>query len=192
MKTIAIYCGAATGNTKQYEDHMKKLVDWMIEENHQVVYGGGKVGLMGILADYMLEKGGRIIGVMPHFLKEREIAHSGLTQIIYANDMSERKKEMVTLGDVYLAFPGGPGTLEEIVEVISWSRLGEHRNPCILYNMDGYYEPLRQMYDKMVEEGFLSKEDRETILFSSALEEIAAFIQSYTPPTIREYKSVEK
>lgn len=188
MKNITVYCGASKGNSIIYEEHMNKLVNWIIQENHQIVYGGGKVGLMGTLANNVLKNGGKVIGVMPHFLKEREIAHPSLTHIIYTHDMSERKKKMIELGDVYLAFPGGPGTLEEIVEVISWARLGEHRNPCILYNINHYYDSLRDMYDKMVDEGFLTVEDREKILFSNSIEEINTFIESYVPPKIREYK----
>ena len=188
MRTITVYCGAVRGNSDKYERQMEKLLDWITEGGHKVVYGGGKVGLMGLLADGMLARGGEVTGVIPHFLKDREIAHEGLTEMIYTADMSQRKKVMVELGDVFVAFPGGPGTLEEIVEVISWARIGEHLNPCIVYNFEGYYDALREMFDKMVEEGFLTREDREKILFSDSKEEMDDFIENYIPPKIREYE----
>ena len=187
MKTITVYCGAAEGSAK-YVSQMDKLVEWFIGEGYHVVYGGGKVGLMGHLADSVLEKGGEVTGVMPHLLKEREIAHPHLTKMILTENMSERKRKMIELGDVFLAFPGGPGTLEEITEVISWARIGEHLKPCIVYNYNGYYDALCDMYDKMVEEGFLDSGAREKILFSDKFEEISGFVSAYVPPKIRQYE----
>jgi uncharacterized protein (TIGR00730 family) len=152
-----------------------------------LVYGGGKVGLMGLLADTVIATGGNVIGVMPTFLVEREIAHQNLTEMYIVKDMHERKRKMIDLADCYLALPGGPGTLEEISEVVSWGRVGEHQNPCIFFNINGYYDLLASFFDQMVREGFLTKADRQKIFFSADLAEIRQFIDNYTPPEIRTY-----
>lgn len=188
MKNIAIYCGASTGNKFIFQDETIQLAKWMIANNYGLVYGGGAVGLMGIIADTIIENGGKSIGVMPHFLEERELAHRGLDELILVDDMHQRKRKMIELADAYIALPGGPGTLEEISEVISWGRIGEHQNPCVFYNIDGFYDKLAQFFDFMVETNFLTQSDRNNVLFSDSLEEINQFIKNYTAPAIREYK----
>ncbi len=188
MKKIAIYCGANLGNQSIFQETTQKLAKWMLNHHYGLVYGGGAVGLMGVMADTIIEGGGKSIGVMPHFLAERELAHSHLDELILVDNMHQRKKKMIELADVYIALPGGPGTLEEIAEVISWGRIGEHQQPCILYNVDGYYNSLKDFFDSMVRTDFLSQSDRDKILFSDSLEEIEQFIASYEPPKIREYK----
>jgi hypothetical protein len=120
-------------------------------------------------------------------LQARELAHEQLNKIIIVSNMHERKAKMIELADCYIAIPGGPGTLEEITEVISWGRIGQHVNPCIFYNVNGYYDLIGQFYDKMVEEGFLTKTDRQKILVTDSLEEINTFISTYVPPDIRQY-----
>ena len=122
---IAIFCGASLGNHPIYEQKSLELADWMVAEGHDLVFGGGKVGLMGVMADRMLAHGRLAIGVIPTFLKEREIAHPGLTDLIVVADMHQRKAKMMELSQAFIALPGGPGTLEEISEVISWSRVGQ-------------------------------------------------------------------
>jgi uncharacterized protein (TIGR00730 family) len=188
MKRMAVYCGANAGNSTCYQQQTKELGEWMSASDYELVYGGGNVGLMGLLADTVIEMGGSAIGVMPTFLVEREIAHQGLTEMHIVNDMHERKRKMIDLADCYLALPGGPGTLEEITEVVSWGRVGEHRNPCVFFNVNGYYDLLASFFDQMVTEGFLTTEDRQKIFFSADLEEIGQFIENYTPPVIRSYK----
>lgn len=188
MKKMAVYCGASTGNAPVYQEAAKRLGQWMRDNDYDLVYGGGNVGLMGILADTMISVGGKAIGVMPTFLLERELAHEGITEMHIVHDMHERKRKMIDLADCYLALPGGPGTLEEISEVVSWGRVGEHQNPCIFFNINGYYDLLAEFFDKMVETGFLTKEDRSKIYFSDSLADIKTFIGAYTPPTVREYK----
>ena len=152
---------------------------WIATNNHTLVYGGGKVGLMGIIADTVLEKNSEVIGIMPQFLVDREISHTGITEFIIVDDMSERKTKLVDLGDVFIALPGGPGTLEEISQVISWVRVGKKDTPCILMNVDGYYDFLEQYFDKMVKEGFLTKEDRARTLFAKSVSEMGEFIDNY-------------
>ncbi|ALS01933.1 lysine decarboxylase [Enterococcus silesiacus] len=187
MKKMAVYCGASVGNKAIYQEQTKELGQWMSNNQYDLVYGGGNVGLMGILADTLIENGGKAIGVMPTFLMERELAHQAITEMHIVSDMHERKRKMIDLADCYLALPGGPGTLEEISEVVSWGRVGEHQNPCVFFNVDGYYDLLAEFFDKMVLEGFLTKKDREKIFFSDSLEAISSFINNYDPPKIREY-----
>ncbi|WP_179190440.1 TIGR00730 family Rossman fold protein [Candidatus Enterococcus mansonii] len=183
---MAVYCGASVGNKAIYQEKTKELGQWLSANGYDLVYGGGNVGLMGILADTVIENGRKVIGVMPKFLLDRELAYEGIKMYI-VNDMHERKRKMIDLADCYLALPGGPGTLEEISEVVSWGRIGEHQNPCVFFNVDGYYNLLADFFDKMVTDGFLTKEDREKIFFSDSLEEIKEFIDTFTPPTIRQY-----
>lgn len=184
---IIVYCGANTGTKPIFEQTAKKLGEWIVENQHTLVYGGGRSGLMGTIADCVVQKKGKVIGVMPKFLIDREIAHSQLSEMYVVDSMSERKQKMLDLGDVCIALPGGPGTLEEITEAISWSRIGKNANPCILFDENGFYKPLRDLYDKMVENGFLTKADRDKILFSNSLAEMNQFINAYTPPEIRKY-----
>lgn len=188
MKKMAVYCGASVGNKTIYQEQTKALGQWMSRNDYDLVYGGGNVGLMGVLADTVIENGGKVIGVMPTFLLERELAHQNITEMHIVNDMHERKRKMIDLAECYLALPGGPGTLEEISEVVSWGRVGEHQHPCIFFNVDGYYDLLADFFDKMVVEGFLTAADREKIFFSDSLEEIQQFIDTFMPPTIRQYK----
>ena len=184
---ITVYCGASMGTSSKYKEAAEKLGKWIADNDYELVYGGGKVGLMGVIANTVLENGGKAHGIMPDFLANRELAHISLTSLEIVEDMSIRKKKMIELGDVFIALPGGPGTLEEITEVISWSRIGKNPNPCILFNESGYYDFLEKMYSTMVEEGFLTKEDKEKILFSSDLVEIKEFIENYKKPEIRQY-----
>ena len=140
---ITVYCGASVGNNVAHQQAAIALGQWIAARQYTLVYGGGNAGLMGLLANTVLENGGKVIGIMPTFLQERELAHTGLTEMITVRSMPERKSKMIELGDVYIALAGGPGTLEEITEVISWARIGQNNNPCILFNSDGYYEPLK-------------------------------------------------
>ena len=177
---ITVFCGANNGRNEAYKENAIELGKWIAYNNHTLVYGGGKVGLMGVIADTVLENDSEVIGIMPQFLVDREISHTGITEFIIVDDMSVRKEKLVNLGDVFVALPGGPGTLEEISQVISWVRVGKKDAPCILMNVDGYYDFLEQYFDKMVEEGFLTIDDRERTLFTDSIAEMQEFIVSYT------------
>ena len=176
---ITVFCGANNGKSESYIENATELGEWIADNNHTLVYGGGKIGLMGVIADTVLENRGEVIGIMPQFLVDREISHTGITEFIIVDDMSVRKAKLVDLGDVFIALPGGPGTLEEISQVISWVRVGKKDAPCILMNVDGFYDFLEQYFDKMVEEGFLTREDREKTLFAKNLVEMEEFIVNY-------------
>ena len=177
---ITVFCGANNGRNEAYKENTIELGKWIADNNHTLVYGGGKVGLMGVIADTVLENNSEVIGIMPQFLVDREISHTGITEFIIVDDMSVRKDKLVDLGDVFVALPGGPGTLEEISQVISLVRVGKKDAPCILMNVDGYYDFLEQYFDKMVEEGFLTIDDRERTLFTDSIAEMQEFIVSYT------------
>ncbi len=185
---ITVYCGASLGRKDIYQETARELGRWIANNDNTLIYGGGKVGLMGIVADSVLENNGSAVGIMPSFLRTKELAHTGLTETLIVETMSERKLKMFELGDCYIALPGGPGTLEEISEVISWARIGKNNNPCVFLNVGGYYDNLKNFFDKMVEEGFLTADDRNKTLFAESIEEISEFIASYTPPEARSYK----
>jgi hypothetical protein len=185
---VTVYCGANAGKEERFREAAILIGKWIGEHHHTLVYGGSSVGLMRVVADTVLEKGSDVIGVVPTFLTKREPVHPNLTQLIWVEDMSERKRRMASLGHLFIALPGGPGTLEEITEVISWARIGKNDYPCVLWNEDGYFAPLAAMYDKMVEEEFLSPEDRAKIFFTSSLTELEEIIATYQPPAFRTYQ----
>ncbi|WP_109077574.1 TIGR00730 family Rossman fold protein [Aggregatibacter kilianii] len=184
---ITVYCGAAIGYIEAYRQATVRLGEWIAGNQHTLVYGGGKAGLMGVLADAVLSNGGMVIGVIPEFLQARELAHLGCTEIIIVDSMATRKAKMLALADACIALPGGPGTLEEICEVYSWARIGQNPHPCILFNQNGFYEPLKMMYQSMVTAGFLTQPHFDKLLFSDDLVEIEHFIKTYQVPEIRTY-----
>lgn len=187
LMNITVFCGASMGSEPVFERSAFKMGEWIASRKNILVYGGGKAGLMGVVSEATLKFGGEVIGVIPEFLKNRELANTNITHLKVVESMSERKQEMARLGDAFIALPGGPGTLEEITEMISWARIGQNPNPCIFFNTSGFYNPVRNSYDSMVETGFLTHEDREKILFSDSFAEINAFISNYSAPKIRKY-----
>ena len=182
MKRAAVYCASNMGGSGVYAEKAAELANWLSGRGYDLVYGGSNVGLMKIVADTMLQNGRAVTGVLPAFLQQRELAHTGLTELILVKDMRERKSRMLEMADCYIALPGGPGTLEEISEVISWGRLGRHSNPCILYDINGFYSLLGSFFDTMVAEGFLPAEERHSFLITSSLREMEAFIARYPRP----------
>ncbi len=164
MKNLAVYCGASKGHETVHLDHAKKLGHLMGELRIALVYGGGSVGLMGAIADAIMEAGGRAIGVIPRFLDEHELGHKKLTELIVVETMHERKQKMIDLAEGFVAMPGGFGTLEELGEVLAWSQLGLHNCPCGVLNVKGFYDGLIAFADRMQADGLLRKEDRDRLL----------------------------
>lgn len=192
MKKIAVYCGASSGNSPIYSQSAIQLADWFIENHYELIYGGGGVGLMGVISDRILKQGGLVRGVMTTQLVQRGAESpqlASLSELIVVKDMSERKAKMMQLSDGCIALPGGVGTLEEIIQSFSWARLGDNPNPCVFYNVNDYYRPLIQMFDQMVSVGFLTAADRKKVLFSDSLPEIKAFMESYVPPRVSTYNN---
>ncbi|MCM3632348.1 TIGR00730 family Rossman fold protein [Paenibacillus camelliae] len=155
MKRIAVYCGSSIGASSDYEQAAIALGNELAQRGIGLVYGGSRTGLMGAVADAVLQAGGEVIGIIPHHLAHREIAHEQLTKLIKVDSMHERKHQMMDLSDGFIAMPGGAGTMEEYFEVITWSQIGLHKKPCGLLNVKGYYNPLIHLFDHMVQEQFL-------------------------------------
>lgn len=191
-RNIVVYCGASSGNGGRFEEAAVKVADWIAAKGDTLIYGGGNVGLMGIVARRVLAKGGKVHGVIPRILKERGTALEGITELSVVEDMPARKRMMLELGDVCLALPGGPGTLEEISEAFSWSRLGLNPNPCIFFDVDGFWRSTADMYDRMVADGFLTEEDRGKLLFTQSFDAIDEWVGQYRPPRIRQYRTQGK
>ncbi|MCU6767021.1 MAG: TIGR00730 family Rossman fold protein [Blautia sp.] len=175
---ITVYLGANKGNNPRLQSAVQELGQWIGTSGNALVYGGSKSGLMGAIADSVLNAGGEVTGVEPQFFIDSEIQHDGLTKLIVTKDMTERKTKMIQLGDAFIAFPGGTGTLEEISEVMSKVSLKHLNAPCILYNLDGYYNGLKMLLDHMIENGLSSRERQEGIYFAESLEDIKRILES--------------
>jgi uncharacterized protein (TIGR00730 family) len=163
-KRICIFCGSSSGGNPIYARATEVFGRLICRRGIDVVYGGGKVGLMGLLADACLSEGGRVIGVIPQALMDKEVAHLGLTELRVVSSMHERKALMADLSDAFVALPGGYGTWEELFEMLTWSQLGLHRKACGLLNVDGYYDSLLALADEAVTEGFLREVNRDLLL----------------------------
>ncbi|HEX9651143.1 MAG TPA: TIGR00730 family Rossman fold protein [Cyclobacteriaceae bacterium] len=164
MKKICVFCGSNSGFSEVYRKSTIELAELIVERQLEIVYGGGNVGLMGILADHVLQGGGLITGVIPHFLAAKEVGHDRLTKMIFVDSMHERKQKMSELADGFIALPGGFGTLEELAEILTWAQLGLIQKPVGLLNVDKFYSPLILQLDMMVEKGFLKTENRQLLL----------------------------
>ena len=169
---ITVYLGANPGNDPALREAVRALGRWIGESGNALVYGGSKSGLMGELAQSVLDAGGDVTGVEPQFFMDEGFQYDGLTELIVTEDMAERKAKMIELGDAFIAFPGGTGTLEEITEVISKVSLKQLSAPCILYNLNGYYDSLKALLEHMSEMGLSSRERQQGIYFVGDLEQI--------------------
>jgi uncharacterized protein (TIGR00730 family) len=167
-----------------YAEVARDMGRQIADRSLELVYGGGKVGLMGAIADGCLEAGGKVIGVMPKALVDREIAHRGLTELHVVSSMHERKALMADLADGFVALPGAFGTWDEFCEVVTWSQLGIHRKPCAVLNVDGYYDPLLEMTNRAVEEGFLKAVHRDMILTEMDCAVLLDRLGNYVPPMV--------
>jgi uncharacterized protein (TIGR00730 family) len=182
MNSICVFCGSSPGNDPAYAEAAQRLGGILAESDTTLVYGGGHVGLMGVVADAALEAGGEVIGVMPRSLVDREIGHTGLTKLHVVRSMHERKALMSELSDGFIALPGGNGTLEEFFEVLTWAQLGEHGKPCGLLNVAGYYDQLLKVFDQMVEKNFLGGAHRELVLVAEEPSSLLQTFEGYEPP----------
>ncbi len=187
MKNIAVFCGSYPGNRPVYLETAHQMGQALVDRGLGLVYGGGKVGLMGKVADTVLELGGEAIGVMPKSLVEREIGHTGLTQLHVVSSMHERKAMMAELSDGFVALPGGLGTYEEICEVITWGLLGFHQKPCGFLNVENYYTGILGQFDKAVQEGFLDQPYRDMILVAETANQMLDLFETYEPPKTQKW-----
>ena len=174
---ITVYLGANAGNDPALAEAVRELGSWIGANGHRLVYGGSRSGLMGQLAQSALDAGGTVTGVEPQFFVQQELQHDGLTELIVTKDMTERKTKMIELGDAFISFPGGTGTLEEISEIMSKVSLKQLAAPCILYNLNGYYDHLKALLAHMIDMGLSTPERQEGIYFAETLDDIRAILK---------------
>jgi uncharacterized protein (TIGR00730 family) len=192
LRRLCVYAGSNAGSRPQYADAAAALARLLAQRGIGLVYGGGKVGLMGVLADTILDAGGEAIGVMPQGLVDREIGHTGLTELRVVASMHERKALMAELADGFVAVPGGIGTLEELIEVFTWSQLGIHAKPCGVLDVDGFYAGLDGFLDHMVGEGFLRAEHRASMLSAPDPAGLLERLEAWEPPSVHKWLDLER
>lgn len=184
MNSICVFCGSSVGDDEIFAGEARRLGATLVQSGLALVYGGGSVGLMGVLADAVLAAGGHVIGVIPRMLWEREVGHRGLSDLRIVETMHERKALMAELSDGFIAMPGGIGTFEEFFEVWTWGQLGVHRKPCALLNVAGYFDPMLDMIDTMIRRRFLKPEYRDMVLVETAPDALLTRMEAYQPPTV--------
>ncbi|MGV3703872.1 MAG: TIGR00730 family Rossman fold protein [Arcticibacter sp.] len=179
MKSVCVYCGASFNGDQELALAVEDLAKVLTSEAIDLVYGGGSVGVMGLVADAVMNRGGKVTGVIPQFLLDLEVAHREVTQLIVTENMHQRKKNMADLSDGFIILPGGFGTLEEFFEVLTWLQLGLHNKPIGVLNVGGYYDSLFQQLDVMVERGFLKLENRELVINEKTPEELLRKMKAF-------------
>jgi hypothetical protein len=180
MRSICVFCGANFNGDPLLLKTVNDLAQVMVERNITLVFGGGRVGVMGLIADAVLMRGGKAIGVIPQFLMDKEVGHTGLTELIITENMHQRKQKMADISEGVITLPGGFGTLEEFFEVLTWLQLGLHKNPIGLLNTGGFYDPLLLQMDLMVERQFLKPANRELVLSHSDPAELINLMSSFS------------
>src|SRR5216684_3417368 len=192
MRRICVFCGSSPGSRPEYGAAAEEMGAELGRRNIGLVYGGGNVGLMGMIADAVLRAGGEAVGVIPENLMAREVGHNGLTKLHVVRSMHERKALMADLSDAFVALPGGFGTLEEFCEIVTWAQLGLHRKPCGLLNAEGYFDPLVALFDHAAAEGFIAPLDRSLVLIEREPRAMLAALDSFKAPAIRRWIDREK
>ena len=187
MKSIAVFCGSSNGASEAYIDGAREFGKELAKRNIALIYGGASVGVMGALADAVLEEGGKVIGIMPDFLEQREISHKRLSKLIVVDSMHERKAKIADLADGFVALPGGPGTLDEFFEIFTWSQIGLHEKPYSLLNINHYFDPLIELFNHMIKEQFLHEKYRSATIIESNPMCLLERFNSYKSPTIKTY-----
>jgi uncharacterized protein (TIGR00730 family) len=184
MKSITVFCGSSFGTEEIYKEQAVLLGQTLAKENIKLIYGGANVGLMGAVADGVLNAGGEAIGVLPDFLRSKEIAHLGLTELIFVESMHERKTKMNDLCEGVIALPGGFGTLEELFEMLTWAQLGLHKKPIAILNINGFYDSLIELTKTMVEKGLLKDVNQKMLLVSDNIDDLLNQMKNYVAPTV--------
>jgi uncharacterized protein (TIGR00730 family) len=187
MVRICVFCGSSPGSRPEYRAAAEEMAAELVRRRIGLVYGGGNVGLMGVIADAVLGAGGDVQGVMPEHLMAREVGHKGLTKLHVVRSMHERKALMADLSDAFVALPGGFGTLEEFCEVVTWTQLGLHAKPCGILNVLGFYSPLLRMFDHAVEERFLKPENRALVLVRDKPAELLQALEEWRPVRVEKW-----
>ena len=187
MKSVAVFCGSSMGASPSYKEGAIELGQELAKQGITLIYGGASVGIMGTVADAVLESGGKVIGVLPKMLEDREIAHRGLTELIVVNSMHERKTKMSELAEGFIALPGGPGTMEEFFEIFTWAQLGLHGKPCGILNINGYFDLMLQFFRHMNEQQFLQDKYASMVLADTGPAGLLDKFQAYQPPSVKTY-----
>lgn len=187
LRNLCVYCGSSPGRLPDYTGAARDLARVLVERDVGLVYGGASVGLMGALADEVLRRGGRVVGVIPRALLELEVAHARLTELHVTASMHERKSLMAELADGFVALPGGLGTLEELLEIWTWAQLGLHRKPCALLDVAGYYTPLVRFLDHATAEGFIRPAQRDILLVAADAALLVERMMRYEPPELERW-----
>lgn len=187
MKSICVFCGSNTGADPVYTEAAVKLGQSFAARKIRLVYGAGNVGLMGVIADACLDAGGEVLGVIPGFLKAKEVCHTGLSELIVTDTMHERKQIMADQSDGFIAMPGGFGTLDELCEILTWSQLGLHAHPIGLLNVAGYFNHLVQMFDHMVSQRFLASANRELVIADVRPQDLLQKMTDFDPPEVEKW-----
>lgn len=184
MKRVSVFCGSSFGTDDIYKSQATLLGQKLAKNNIELVYGGANVGIMGAVADGTLSSGGKVIGVLPNFLKSKEIAHEQLTELILVETMHERKTKLNELSDGVIALPGGIGTLEEFFEMWTWAQLGLHKKPLAILNVNGFYDSLVVLVQTMVDQGFVKEVNQKMLLISDNVEELLEKMKNYVAPQV--------
>ncbi len=187
MKSICVFCGSNPGNDPAYLEAATSAGLYLAKNDIGLVFGGGRVGLMGRIADTVMENGGRVTGIIPRDLAEKEVAHENLTELHIVGSMHQRKAMMAKLSDGFIAMPGGFGTFEEICEVITWTQLGFQDKPCGILNMNGYYDPMIRLFDKAVAEGFIREMHRELVIVGEEIESLVEAMRRFKPMNLEKW-----
>jgi uncharacterized protein (TIGR00730 family) len=184
MQRVCVFCGSKTGDRPAFADATRRLGSAIARRGLGLVYGAGHIGLMGILADAVLQAGGEVVGVIPQALVDKELAHSGITQMHIVGSMHERKARMADLSDAFIALPGAYGTADELFEILTWAQLGMHSKPIGLLNVEGFFDPLLAWLDHAVSEGFLRKRHRELLIVGDHPEELLDRLKAAHPAPV--------
>jgi uncharacterized protein (TIGR00730 family) len=182
--SICVYCGSSTGDSDVYRDAAARLGRILAEAGIQLVYGGGRIGLMGVLADAVLARGGRVIGIIPEHLQTLEVGHDGISELRIVSSMHERKQLMFELADGFVVLPGGLGTLDETLEMVTWSQLGLHDKPIVLVDQGGYWRPLIDLLDAMVGAGFVRPENTAILEVVNDVDQVLGTLAAAPAPRI--------
>jgi hypothetical protein len=183
-RSLCVYCGSSVGAKPQIQDAARQLGRLMAESRIRLVYGGGRVGLMGVIADAVLDGGGEVVGIIPEFLDTREVGHRGVTELHIVDSMHARKSLMVELSDAFAVLPGGFGTLDETFEVLTWRQLRLHDKPIMLVDLDGYWNPFLDLVDHLIAQGFVHPSCRDLFTVVTSVEEVVAAVAQAPQPAV--------
>ncbi len=192
LKKICVFCGSSDGNDSKITDAAIQVGKVFAQKEITLVYGAAKIGVMGTIAKTMLDNNGEVIGIIPQFLKKKEVVHLGLTELITTQNMHERKLQMQEVSDGFIALPGGFGTLEELFEIITWLQLGLHTKPIGLLNVNGFYDDLLRLLETMVRKGFLSMKNYEMLLVATTIENLLQKMENFRRPKVPQWLKPER